>query len=613
MPKAEREKFTEDKDSSNFPKSNPDLNKLIEWLTDAEGSTSETEYREVSEEDYDFYAGFQDTDDVIASLEGQNRPATTYNEVKPKIDMLIGLAAQMKYEPTVLPVGIEDEPLVEVMNGAMPHFRRKVKIKRKELECFEHTVKSGRSLLYFYIDSSNPFKLQIKAKRYPGRHFYIDGDSLEYDLTDARYLFLEKWMDEEEIKATWKDFDIGMADQNKGNNTPDFFDETSEKYRVVEGWYYKFEDVVWFVNPLTGKPEKLTPEEFGKFSGVLEQQSVPVPEGMAGVAKVPYYMIFCGDNELESGRTPFKFDYFPVAFYGGYKAYKKNSWFGPISSMKDPQRSINTQRRQLVHLLQTLPKGILLHEIGAIIDVTEYEERSAQPNFHLELAKGAIEKVKFLTQPQISSIYQSFDQTCVQGMKDASGIQDSLMGLQTSSREPGITVRMRQESGLAVLFTLFDNFSESRLNGDKILMSLIQQYVTEETVIRIEGEEGARNLMINDQMNPQVEGFNDLSAGEFDMIMDETVETSSTRMATAQVLTEFAHNNPDSIPPDIMLDYSNVPYSVKQRVKMNWEAAQKRQQELEDREYKLELIKLGIEKDKVKAAKTQTKEKKKEE
>jgi len=41
---------------------------------------------------------------------------------------------------------------------------------------------------------------------------------------------------------------------------------------------------------------------------------------------------------------------------------------------------------------------------------------------------------------------------------------------------------------------------------------------------------------------------------------------------------------------------------------MNWEAAQKRQQELEDREYKLELIKLGIEKDKVKAAKTQTKE-----
>ena len=123
MPKAEREKFTEDKGSSNAPKANPDLNKLIEWLTDAEGSTSETEYREVSEEDYDFYAGFQDTDDVIASLEGQNRPATTYNEVKPKIDMLIGLAAQMKYEPTVLPVGIEDEPLVEVMNGAMPHFR----------------------------------------------------------------------------------------------------------------------------------------------------------------------------------------------------------------------------------------------------------------------------------------------------------------------------------------------------------------------------------------------------------------------------------------------------------------------------------------------------------
>jgi len=84
-------------------------------------------------------------------------------------------------------------------------------------------------------------------------------------------------------------------------------------------------------------------------------------------------------------------------------------------------------------------------------------------------------------------------------------------------------------------------------------MSLIQQYVTEETVIRIEGEEGARNLMINDQMNPQVEGFNDLSAGEFDMIMDETVETSSTRMATSfRYLLSLPIIIPDSIPPDIM-------------------------------------------------------------
>jgi len=610
MPKAERENFTEPGDPTTGSKGkSKDLERLIEWLGDAENSTAETDYREVSAEDYDFYAGDQDTQEVMTSLEEQNRPNTTYNEVKPKIDMLIGLAAQMKYQPVFLPVGTEDEALAELMQGTIAHFRKKMKLLRRELECFDHMVKSGRSLLYFYIDSSNPFKPEIKAKRYPGIQFYIDGDSLEYDMSDARYLFIEKWMDEEEIKTHWSKFDIGLASQSTTADTPEFFDEAKEKYRIVEGWYYKYEEVTWFINPLTGKEESLNKKDFAKFVKILEEQGMQVPQGIESFAKVPYYMIFCGDNELASGRSPFNWKGFPVAFYGAYKFYKKNSWFGPIKSMKDPQRSINTQRRQLVHLLQTLPKGLLLHEVGAILDISEYENKSSQPNFHLELAKGTIDKVKFMTQPQISTIYQSFDQTCVQSMKDSSGIQDSLMGLQTSSREPGVTVRMRQESGLAVLFSLFDNFGESRLNGDKILMSLVQQYVTEDTIIRIQGEKGSYLTHVNSQMNPQIEGFNDISVAEFDLVLDEEVETSSTRMATAQVLNDFVHNNPNSIPPDIILDYSNVPYMVKQRVKEHWEMQQQRQQELEDREYKLELLKLSIAKDKNKESK-ETKEKK---
>ena len=41
-------------------------------------------------EDYRFYAGDQDTDEVKAALSSLNRPASVFNEVKPKIDMLIG-------------------------------------------------------------------------------------------------------------------------------------------------------------------------------------------------------------------------------------------------------------------------------------------------------------------------------------------------------------------------------------------------------------------------------------------------------------------------------------------------------------------------------------------
>jgi len=152
-------------------------------------------------------------------------------------------------------------------------------------------------------------------------------------------------------------------------------------------------------------------------------------------------------------------------------------------------------------------------------------------------------------------------------MKTVSGIPDSLMGVQTSSREPGVTLRSRQETGFAVLYTLYNNLSKSRLLGGKILLSFIQQYVTLPTIIRIGGGEAAKLAEINSQINPQVEGFNDITTGEFDLIMEESVETNTMRAIIGQVLLDFSHNNPGTIPPDIVLDYLNIPYTAKERVK----------------------------------------------
>jgi len=576
-----------------------DLTKLLDWLQKVENSTPETEYRKTSMEDYNFYSGKQDTDDVLKELEGLKRPATIYNEVKPKVDMLIGMAAQTKHNATVVPVGVEDEPMVELMAGTLDHFQRKEKIVRKELECFEHTVKGGRSLLFFYIDTSNPFKPVIKAKRYDGRNFYRDPDAQEYDMSDDRFLFLDKWLTEHQIKQFWKEFDTSMAQQySKGPDMPKFFDEAQEKYRIVEGWYYKFIDVIYFVNPMSGKVEFLVPAEYEKFEKVMRdglntengrfQTSEQIPH-QESFKKQYHYMIFSGEHKCMGGPSPYNWEGFPAVFYGAYKDYDTNSWFGAITVMKDGQRTLNVNRRQLVYLLQTLPKGILMHEIGSVINIEEYEEKSSQPNFHLEIAKGQFEKVKFQEQPRISPVYHLLDGMLVQTIKNSSGAQDNLMGIQTTSREPGITVRARQQTGMAVLYILYDNLRESRLQRGKLHMSLIQQYVTEEMAIRIKGPEGARLMQINSVMNPENKGFNDITAGEFDYEVEETAETMSIRAATAQMLVEFSQNNPNTIPPDVILEYTDLPYSAKQRVKEHWQAMQDAEKANADREYDLRL------------------------
>lgn len=620
MPKAERLPFIEE------AKLDSDHELLIEWLGDWENSTPETRFRSYCSEDYRFYAGDQDTAEVKAILEEQNRPTSVFNEIKPKIDMLVGLAAQTKFDPDVVPVGQEDEPLAEIIKGLLKHKSKKSKFGKKNLDCFEHSTKVGRSLLYFYIDASNPFKPIVKMKRMPGVSFVTDPQSIEYDMEDARALFLDKWMSEEDIKAFWPNVDVNRIKQHQGEGYPVFWNEQDDMYRIIEAWYWKYIPTRWFINPLTGKEDSLPVSEYKKFVDVLNKgipmpngttQIIPAPDYMDTMVKKMHYMIFSDVFKIEGGMSPYRWKGFPAVLYGAYRDDDGNTWFGAIRMMKDPQISLNTMRRQLLHLLQTLPKGILKQEIGAILNIEEYEKRSADPSFYLEIAKGMFEKVGFEKQPPISPIYRQFDSTMSQSMKDSSGIQDDLMGIQQTSREPGVTVQMRQQTGVAVLYILFNNFRESRLDAGRIYLSLLQQYTTNTEVIRIEGEKGKQLMEINSQMNPERPEFNDVTTGEYDLEIDESVENTTLRLAIAQMLTEFSQNNPGSIPPRLIMEYANLPFTVKQEVQQAWEAQMQVEQENLDADRALKIIELsiksGIEKDKiaasVEAAKTKGKEK----
>jgi hypothetical protein len=555
---------------------------LCKSLAICEGSRSESLWRTESEEDYRFYAGDQDSEFVKAELANLRRPCTTWNEVKPKIDILVGIGAQMKSEPTLVPVGMEDEALTELCQGVLKHFRRKLSLHRREIECFTHMVKSGRSYQYYYIDATNPFKPAIKTMRLDGHDCFKDPKSTEYDLSDARFFFFHKWLTEDEAKVYWPDIPIqelsNYSNTFNGVNLT-FFDLQSGLVRVVEGWYRKFEKVFWFINPLTQKEEWLREEDFKTYNkGLMEGISLPngetlqLPNGVQAYESYKnniYYAIFSGDRLLEYGISPYRFDSFPIVQYGAYLDDVNNRWFSAITMQKDPQRGLNTMRRQLQHLLQTSPRGILMHEVGAILNVEDYEERGADPTYHMETAQGAVSsgKIKFSDQPQISPIYQYLDATNQQGMKDVAGVQDPLLGIQTTSREPTSSVSLRQESSIAVLYILYMNFSESRRLSTKILLGLIQQFVPDETVIRIEGENGMQLISVNTQLNPQVAGWNDITTGEFDMEIDEEAENVTTRLATMRMLTDFALNNPGAIPVDVLLEFANIPFSVKQRVK----------------------------------------------
>jgi len=585
--------------------------KLLDWLYDAENSIPETRWREEAIEDYKFYAGHQDSDEVLKLLAEQQRPAPVFNEVKPKVDMLIGMAGQTKWDIHLLPHGQEDESLAELASALLKYFRDKEHFVDKETDVFTHTVKSGRSFIYFYIDKQNPFQPVVKAKRYPGEHVYVDPDSIEYDLSDARYVHIEKWLTEEEMERYWPDIDLPyLRGEQYYNGKLMFFNEVSDRYRVIECWHKRYEKRLWFIDPVTGKETSLLPKEFATYSRQLREgieihgQLVKFEEELRAYEawkEVIWVTIFSGYYVIEEAKSPYNMEHFPIVMCGAYHCDDENIWFSVINQMKDPQRAKNTLNRQLLHLLQTLPKGMLVHEAGAVLNIEEYEERSADPAFHLQLSQGGLSRVMFQQQPAISPLYGQLDQIYGQAMKDASGIQNEMMGVQTTSREPGVSVRARQETGIAVLFVLFDNYRRFRKRAAEIYFRLLQQYVTDPLVFRIMGDRGQQLYQINTQTNPQVEGWNDITAVDFDLILDDAVYTASMRNVVAQILTEYSHNNPGTVPPDLVLEYSGVPFTAKQKMmqffKMQQQAAAEtaqKEQALQEAELELKQKELEI-------------------
>ena len=141
-------------------------------------------------------------------------------------------------------------------------------------------------------------------------------------------------------------------------------------------------------------------------------------------------------------------------------------------------------------------------------------------------------------------------------------------------------------------------------------MFLLQQYVRYPEIIRIEGQKGAELWRINSQLNPQNQGFNDISIGEYDLEMEETVETGSFRAAIAQMLIEFSQNNPGTIPPDIILNYVDIPFTVKNQIRDYWLAQQEQKQANLDADRAVEIMKIKAMSDR--SAKQESSEKKEE-
>jgi hypothetical protein len=144
-------------------------------------------------------------------------------------------------------------------------------------------------------------------------------------------------------------------------------------------------------------------------------------------------------------------------------------------------------------------------------------------------------------------------------IKEISGIGDAMLG--TDKPEvSGVAIRAKQERGAMMIQVPLDNLSKTRQYLAENILGLIQRFYTEERVIQVTNEEDPmkpREPMMVNQMTPEGIVINDLTIGEYDVIVSSAPSRDNfDDIQFAQALELKQLGIP--IPDDVIIEYSNL-------------------------------------------------------
>ena len=171
-----------------------------------------------------------------------------------------------------------------------------------------------------------------------------------------------------------------------------------------------------------------------------------------------------------------------------------------------------------------------------------------------------------------------------------SGINEALMGVDIPSGSSGRAIELKQKQAITHLAPLFDSLRRAKkqiaylLWGKRGKKGVVPQFYTADKVYRIEGVNGQQFIRVNQQIVQQdplagtiVQTLNDLSQGEFDIVVSDVEASTTQRQAQMWGLVDAVSKL--GIPGDLVfetiMDLSDLPN--KEEIKQKWQMQQQSQ------------------------------------
>lgn len=590
--------------------------KLKRWIKYDRNSKGQVKWRKEAREDFDFEAGEQLTEDDKNILQDAKRPIVIFNRVGTTVDSVSGQEVGNRQEVQFLPRTQGVVKKNELLTSAAKWFRQQCDAEDEESDAFRDMVVCGMGWTETRLDYEDNPEGDPKIDRTDPLEMGWDSAAKKRNLVDARRVFhirREVPLDEAkalcpgdparpfedaDYNATWlgdeKDGETehhndgqtyNKDDVNGGEREGEGGDKTVTLVRIQ--WWERVPAYL-VVDPTN--PDNILTLGKGEFASLSKKA-----EMMGGrlrftkTTRKVYRQAYLGNILLEIGDAPCK-NHFSFKCMTGKRDRNKNTFFGIVRAMKDPARWSNKWMSQTMHIMNTTAKGGIAAERGTFFDNDAEGEASwAHQDLVTFLKPGALgANPKMMAKPVSEFPQGSFElmQYANQSLRDVSGVNVEILGMQSSAGQAASLDLQRKQSALTILQPLFDSLRRYRKEQGRLMLYLIEHYLSDGRLIKIEGPDEA-------QFVPLIKADAFQGQTQYDVIVDESPTSANQKEQTWAILQQLLPVIGKMLPPATwlaLLKYSPLPTSAQKDISDSITQAQQQpnpEQQKADAELKL--------------------------
>jgi hypothetical protein len=516
----------------------------------------------------DFVEGRQWTQDQLAKMKAQGRPAMAWNEIAPLVRLVMGYHAQNQIDTAYRPG--HDGTGTQETADALTQVRKQISNASDEpavdTEVFMDGIMTGRGFDDTRLDFEENDFGEVRIRADDPFSIYPDSDATEYDTRKWARVTESRLASIDEVQACYGDWAADLVRPFTRGETPsspiammpiageitpvrafggrddglnsdwwdtlyglmgDFTDPYRKSVRLIDMQYWVSRMARVFIDLETGDratiPDDWDPEKIKKAIFYAQSIGNPLTVQWRRVREVRWTtlagdVILFDDWSKYDGLT--KTGYFPY--------FRRGQTIGMVQDLIDPQTEINKRGSSEIEIVAKSGNGGWIYHTKSLNQKNKalLQRLGSMPGINIEWEGESGTPEPKRIEPGIPPTAMSqLEQKNSDKLRRIASINESATG-ELDRVQSGKAVEARQRQAVIGVQMYFENFSRSKRLRSRNVLSCVQKHYTEPRIFRILGEDGKDaqvllNMEAKDPKTGLTRVLNDVTSGRYDTVIDE--------------------------------------------------------------------------------------------